>query len=88
MAQPQGDTTHDWKQDLAKARTELRGMADELRLKIHLAGMEAKDAWNKLEPKLLDFEKRAENAAQATAHELREVGKDLKQRIQKIRESV
>ncbi len=74
--------------DLLELRDDLRGMADELRLKIHLAGMDAKDAWSKLEPQLFAFEERAERAARMTAIELRLLAEDLKDDLQKIRDSV
>lgn len=50
----------------------LRRMADEIRLKIHLAGMEAKEAWNELEPKLRQLEQRAEAATSDVLDDLRE----------------
>ncbi len=87
MAEPQKET-QDWKRDLTKLRDDVRTMADDLRVRIHLAGMDAKDAWNKLEPRLQEFEQRAENAVQTTSTELREAAKDLKARLQKLRESL
>ena len=50
----------------------LRRMADEIRLKIHLAGMEAKEAWSELEPKLRQLEHRAEAATSDVLDDLRE----------------
>lgn len=59
----------------------LRRMADEVRVKIHLAGMEAKDAWNELEPKLRELEHRAEAATS-------DVLDDLRERLSKLLERV
>lgn len=59
----------------------LRRMADEIRLKIHLAGMEARDTWNELEPKLRDLEHRAEAATS-------DVMDDLRERLSKLLERV
>jgi hypothetical protein len=81
--EPQG-----YRKDLEKMRDDLRGLADDIRVRIHLAGMDAKDAWNKLEPKFYDFEKRAEGAVQKTADELRDVAQDLKKRMKKLRDSL
>ena len=40
---------------------DLRVLADEIRLQLHLAGMDAKDLWNRdLEPRLFTLEKRVE----------------------------
>lgn len=87
MAEPQKET-QDWKRDVSKLRDDIRSIADELRLKMHLAGMDAKDAWNKLEPKLEEFEQRAESAVHTTSAEIREAAKDLKARLQKLRDSL
>lgn len=35
---------------------DVRRVADELELKIHLAGMEARDRWNALQPRLRELE--------------------------------
>jgi hypothetical protein len=44
--------------------TELRRLADELELKIHLAGMEARDRWRVIQPKLAEVEQAIERAGQ------------------------
>ncbi len=44
--------TEDIRKGLNEGVNELEQMADEIRVKLHLAGMDAKDAWNKLEPRL------------------------------------
>lgn len=36
----------------AEARTSLRSLRDDVRLKAHLAGMELRDAWERLEPQV------------------------------------
>ena len=46
---------------------EILRMADEIRVRLHLAGMEAKQAWEKVEPKVTAFEvKLAKMAGQAS----------------------
>lgn len=42
-------------------------LRDEIRVRLHLAGMEAKDEWNKLEPKLIEIEKIAHDFTETTA---------------------
>lgn len=59
----------------------LRRMADEIHIKIHLAGMEAKDAWNELEPKLRELEQRAEAATTDVLDDLRERMSKLLERV-------
>ncbi len=51
----------------AETIAELEQLADEIRLKVHLASMDAKDTWNQeLEPRLL--------AARTHAHDAKEAG--------------
>ena len=44
--------TDDLKTEFKKSLTLLKTLRDEVRLKIHLAGLDDKDRWSKLEPKL------------------------------------
>jgi len=44
--------------------TELRRIADELELKIHLAGMDARDRWQALQPRLAEVERALERAGE------------------------
>jgi hypothetical protein len=62
----------------------LHRMADEIRLKIHLAGMDAKDTWVKIEPKLHEFERRAEAAKDKLVEDLDKVGDELKDQMSKL----
>ena len=39
------------KQDLEDTRNDLRRAADEIKVKLHLAGMDAKDAWDEIQPR-------------------------------------
>jgi hypothetical protein len=52
---------------LDEAVAELEQLADEIQLKLHLAGMDAKDTWsNKLEPKLFEARAYARDAKDAS----------------------
>jgi hypothetical protein len=62
----------------------LRRMADEIRVKIHLAGMDAKDTWGKIEPKLHEFERKAEAAKDKIVDDLDKVGDELKDQMSKL----
>ena len=44
----------------------LKQLRDEIQLELHLAGMEAKDVWKKLEPRIAGVEKAAHGASHAT----------------------
>jgi|HubBroStandDraft_6_1064221.scaffolds.fasta_scaffold1620904_2 hypothetical protein len=57
------------------ALREIEQAADEIRVKVHLAGMDAKDAWRKLEPKLDAAKAHAKTASKDTLSALDEVKK-------------
>lgn len=73
------------KQDLEDTRDDLRRMADEIRVKLHLAGMDAKDAWNEIQPRLEDFEHRFDTKADEVGEELKALGNEIKQRLLNIK---
>ena len=49
---------------------ELRKLRDEIRVQVHLGGMDAKKAWDELEPKLADADRMAENATEEAYREV------------------
>jgi hypothetical protein len=51
------DRTAKAKADLQDMRTTLKGLADEIRVQVHLGTMDLKDRWKALEPKLSDAER-------------------------------
>ena len=51
----------------------LRGMRDQMRLDLHLASMEAKDAWKQLERQIEEAEKLAEDVTETSRHALQEI---------------
>jgi hypothetical protein len=63
--------------DIKKAITQLRTLRDEARVKIHLASMDARDAWDKLQPKLVEAEVAAEKASKATLDTIEATAKKL-----------
>ncbi len=67
---------------------ELQRMADEIRLKVHLGSMEAKDEWKEIEPKLHELEKEADRMVNRTTEELKDLGDDLKTRFEKLKEDL
>lgn len=64
--------------NLKAFQQDLRALRDEVRLKLHLAGMELKTEWEKLEPQL---ERALNSAAQVSSEAL----SDLKQRMTEFR---
>jgi len=72
--------------ELSKIRQQLQQMADEVRVKVHLAGMEAKDKWGTLEPRLHAYEKKAEDAVGHVADEFVNAGQELREDVTKLLE--
>jgi hypothetical protein len=56
----------DMKQELEKGVEVLRTLRDEIKVKLHLGGMDAKDQWAKLEPELFKVERAAQQATDAS----------------------
>jgi hypothetical protein len=69
---------------LDDALDDLQRIADEVRLKLHLARMEARDEWRRLEPEIADFERRVERAAEKSGDELVEAARRLKKRLRRV----
>lgn len=61
---------------------DLRRLADEIEVKLHLAGMEARDKWAELKPKLSQLDKQFNDGAlranDVIEKEARTVGAELK----------
>lgn len=63
---------------------DLRRMADEIRVRIHLASLDAKDAWAKLEPRLRELEHKVERATGQAKDQLVELGDTIKHELQEL----
>jgi lipid II:glycine glycyltransferase (peptidoglycan interpeptide bridge formation enzyme) len=72
------------KKELEKNLTLLQTLRDEVKVHVHLASMELKDQWNKLEPHLDDVEKKA---AEVTDEARKALGEAV-QKLQKLRASL
>ncbi len=63
---------------MAKTLEELKVLRDEIKLKLHLATMDAKDEWKQLEPKLVALEhkidREGEKAVEAAGEVFTELG--------------
>jgi hypothetical protein len=62
--------TEDLQAEIEHRLADLQQLRDRIRLKIHLAAMDARDAWARLEPQLDELESRAEKATGNAAHRL------------------
>jgi lipid II:glycine glycyltransferase (peptidoglycan interpeptide bridge formation enzyme) len=77
-------TTIELKQEIQKSLGLMRTLRDEFRVKLHLAGMDAKDEWHKLEPQLDELERTADQVSEATRNAVAEAVK----RLNKLRETL
>ncbi len=68
------EITDELKHDFKSALESLQTLRDEVRLKLHLASMDAKDEWSKLE---VDLDEASNDAKVATAETRVEVAKKL-----------
>jgi hypothetical protein len=59
-------TTTEMKLEFERSLGLMRTLRDEVRLKLHLAGMDVRDEWAKLEPRLFELEQTAEAWSEAT----------------------
>jgi hypothetical protein len=78
------DTANELKTELKKGLSQLQTLRDEVRLRLHLASMDLKDQWNKLEPHLADVEKKAADASEAS----KSLINDAVKRLEKFRASL
>jgi hypothetical protein len=74
----------DLKDELKKSADLLRTLRDEIKVKVHLAGMDAKDQWAKLEPELFKVERAAEQATESS----KKVLDDALKRLKSLRDSL
>ncbi len=72
-------TTKDLKTELDKSIEILKTLRGEVRVKLHLAGMDAKDRWNKLQPQLDAVEHAAKEATEASKTAVLQAVKTLKE---------
>jgi len=79
------NTTENLKANLEKDLADLARMRDEIRVKVHLAGLDAKSAWKSLEPRFDELERdvREEGAVVKSASLL--LAKDLKSAFEQFR---
>jgi hypothetical protein len=68
----------DLQAEIKKGLEHLQVLRDEVRVQLHLAGLEAKDRWNKLEPKIDAVERAAVEATEASRDAVKEAITSLK----------
>jgi hypothetical protein len=69
-------------------KNELQQLRDEIRLKMHLASMDLRDRFEKIEPDVKAFEHRAEEVTEDVGEELHEGWDHLKKALTRIRDEL
>ena len=85
----------DIKEELDELTAELKQKRDELRLQLHLAGAEARDAWDAAEKKWSQFEAKSDQVADAAKdagaeiwEATKQLGAEIRDGYDKIRKSL
>lgn len=76
------------RKELKTAWSEIQRLADEVRLQVHLGGMDAKDRWKALEPRIRDFERKTAQATDDAGKGLEEIAKALAVDLEILRDRV
>jgi hypothetical protein len=75
------EVSDELKKELRKTADTLKTLRDEIKVKLHLAGQEAKDRWQKIEPEIDKMGQEIHKTSKATIDELvtrvKEFKKDL-----------
>jgi hypothetical protein len=75
------DKISELKKELEKGISTLHTLRDEVRVRVHLAGMDLKEQWKKLEPQLDEVEKKAGEISEAS----RSFVADAVKKLEKLR---
>jgi len=74
--------------ELKKGLGRLQTLRDEVRVKIHLASMNVKDQWKKLEPGIEEVEKEVGKAAHDISEKSKNALNDALKRLEKLRDTL
>jgi len=74
--------------DGLSAWDDLRRIADELELKLHLASMDARDRWRAIEPRLAMIEERLARTGKRVTKAIMEEVADVRAAIERLRDDV
>jgi hypothetical protein len=74
--------------DQASTWDEVRRLADELELKIHLAGMNARDRWRDLQPRIVEIEKSITSAGRRAGDALEREVESIGMALRRLRDDI
>jgi hypothetical protein len=66
------ESARDKSEELKKDLETLQTLRDEIRVRVHLAGMEVKRRWNELQPRIDDLLDSAKRLGEASMHAVKE----------------
>ncbi len=69
------------KSKLTQVKNEVQQLADELRVKVNLASKDVRDTWSHLEPQVLEYVGKAQQAAQKANEDAHRKGAELRDRL-------
>lgn len=76
------------REQVEQMKADLQQLRDEIRVKMHLASMDLKDRFQKLEPDVKAFEHRAEEVTEEVGDELREGWTHLEAALKRLRDEL
>lgn len=82
------ESRNDFQKELTKIQNDLATLRDEVRVKLHLASMDAKDAYERIEPRIREFSKHVDAMGDAAERELGKLGNRLKEELTDLRDRV
>jgi hypothetical protein len=74
--------------DFRKSLDEIRTTADEVRVKLHLASLEARTTWERLEPQIVKLERAAEAGGREAAGTIVQMIDDVGKAVRKLRDQL
>ncbi|MGD8609190.1 MAG: hypothetical protein PVH21_17960 [Myxococcales bacterium] len=84
----QGTVEENVSKEVGSLKTEIQSLTKDIRQRINEAGDEAKQTWSKLDAERERFMDKVSQAAEETGADLRQMGSDLKRRLQGLREQL
>jgi hypothetical protein len=84
MSEPRTESKNEFDRSVDLMRT----LRDEVRVKLHLAGMDARDEWNRLEPRLVELERTADKYADKYTAATEVAIRDAIASLKKLRDAI
>lgn len=82
------ESGNDFRRELERIRDDLTQMKDEVRLKLHLASMDAKDAYERLEPRIREFSRHVDAVGDTVEREAGKIGTRLREELTDLRDRI